>query len=99
MAAALAGLWERWKDRASGGKVETFTIITGPPNEVAVKIHNRMPVIIEPADFDRWLTAQEPPADLLKPYPGTEMTAYPVNRAANSPEKDEPSLIEPPSPP
>ena len=65
----LAGLWERWKDRDTGEKVETYTIITGPPNEVAGKIHNRMPVIIDPADFDRWLTAHEPPADLLKPYP------------------------------
>jgi putative SOS response-associated peptidase YedK len=91
---ALAGLWERWKDRTSGEKVETFTIITGPPNEVAGKIHNRMPVIIDPADFDRWLTAQEPPADLLKPYPAAEMMAYPVSKAVNSPALDEPSLIE-----
>lgn len=42
---ALAGLWDRWTDRAGGETVETFTIITGPPNEVAGKIHNRMPVI------------------------------------------------------
>jgi putative SOS response-associated peptidase YedK len=49
---ALAGLWERWKDHTSGEKLETFTIITGPPNEVAGKIHNRMPVIIDPTDFD-----------------------------------------------
>jgi putative SOS response-associated peptidase YedK len=92
---ALAGLWERWKDRQSGEKVETFTIITGPPNEVAGRIHNRMPVIIDPADFDRWLTAQEPPADLLKSYPADEMAAYPVSKAVNSPALDEPSLIEP----
>jgi putative SOS response-associated peptidase YedK len=92
---ALAGLWERWKDRESGEKVETFTIITGPPNEVAGKIHNRMPVIIDPANFDRWLTAQDPPADLLKPYPADEMAAYSVSKAVNSPALDEPSLIEP----
>jgi putative SOS response-associated peptidase YedK len=91
---AMAGLWERWKDRASGERVETFTIITGAPNEVAGKIHNRMPVIIDPADFDRWLTSQEPPAELLKPYPADEMVAYPVSKAVNSPALDEPSLIE-----
>jgi putative SOS response-associated peptidase YedK len=94
-ALALAGLWERWKDPESGEKVETFTIITGPPNEVAGKIHNRMPVIIDPANFDRWLTAQDPPADLLKPYPADEMAAYSVSKAVNSPALDEPSLIEP----
>jgi putative SOS response-associated peptidase YedK len=91
---AHAGLWERWKDRTSGERVETFTIITGPPNEVAGRIHNRMPVIIDPADFDRWLTSQESPTDLLMPYPATEMAAYPVSKSVNSPEKNEPSLIE-----
>ena len=91
---ALAGLWERWKDRASGEKVETFTIITGPPNEVAGRIHNRMPVIVDPADFDRWLAAAVPASELLRPYPATEMMGYPVSKAVNSPEKDEPCLIE-----
>jgi putative SOS response-associated peptidase YedK len=91
---AFAGLWERWKDRESGEKIETFTIITGQPNKVAANIHSRMPVIIDPRDFDRWLTAAEPPADLLKPYPPKDMTTYPVSKAVNSPAKDEPSLIE-----
>jgi putative SOS response-associated peptidase YedK len=96
---AFAWLWEAWKDRASGAKAETFTIITGESNKVVANIHSRMPVIIDPADFDRWLTAAEPPADLLKPYPAAGMTAYPVSKAVNSPALDEPSLIEPPSPP
>jgi putative SOS response-associated peptidase YedK len=96
---ALAGLWESWKDRQSGERLQTFTIITGEPNEVAGKIHDRMPVIIDPADFDHWLTAAVPPADLLKPYPGAEMAAYPVSKAVNSPAPDDPSLIEPLSPP
>jgi putative SOS response-associated peptidase YedK len=39
------------------------------PNEVAGKIHNPMPLIIDPTDFDRWLTAATPPTDLLWPYP------------------------------
>ena len=68
--------------------------ITTAPNEVAGKIHNRMPLIIDPANFDRWLTAATPPADLLRPYPGDEMEAYPVSKAVNSPAKDEAGMIE-----
>src|SRR5690242_16060144 len=47
---AFAGLWERWKDRASGEMVHTFTIVTCPPNELCAPIHNRMPVILDPVD-------------------------------------------------
>ena len=91
---SMAGLWEIWRNRESEETVESYTIITGEPNEVAERIHNRMPVIIAPPDFDRWLAGSGSPVDLLKPYPPTEMTAYPVSRAVNSPAKDEPSLIE-----
>ena len=43
---AMAGLWERWKDRDTGDTVQTFTIITTVPNELCGAIHNRMPVIL-----------------------------------------------------
>ncbi len=91
---SFAGLWENWKDKASGETIETYTIITCPPNDVAGAIHNRMPVIIDPSDFGRWLTAAEPPADLLRPYPPADMTAYPVSKAVNSPKNDRPELVE-----
>ena len=45
---AMAGLWENWKEPQSGETVRTFTIITGPPNELVAPIHNRMPVILPP---------------------------------------------------
>jgi putative SOS response-associated peptidase YedK len=66
---AFAGLWERWRSPA-GDKVETFTIITGEPNELVRPLHDRMPVIIDPADFDLWLTGSTEEAQvLLKPFP------------------------------
>jgi putative SOS response-associated peptidase YedK len=37
---SFAGLWESWKDKASGETIETYTIITGEPNAVAAKVHN-----------------------------------------------------------
>src|ERR1051325_10695869 len=43
---ALAGLWEGWKDRATGEMVQTFTIVTTVPNELCGAIHDRMPVIL-----------------------------------------------------
>ena len=92
---SFGGLWERWKDPQSGEQIETYTIITCLPNEVSGKIHDRMPLIIDPADYDRWLNAAEPPADLLQPYPAEEMEARPVSKAVNTPANDEPSLIEP----
>ena len=91
---SFAGLWESWKDRASGETIETYTIITCPPNEVAGKIHNRMPVIVDPRDFNRWLAAPQPPAEVMRPYPPEEMTAYPVSKAVGSPKNDRPELVE-----
>ena len=49
----FAGLWERWKDPASGEVVRSCTIITTTPNEVCAPIHDRMPVILAPGDYDR----------------------------------------------
>jgi putative SOS response-associated peptidase YedK len=69
----FAGLWERWKDKASGEVGRSFTIITTTPNEVCAPIHDRMPVIVDPANYGKWLG--EEPTDpvrllsLLKPFP------------------------------
>jgi putative SOS response-associated peptidase YedK len=92
---AFAGLWER----NDGLDVTSCTIITTEPNEVAGSIHNRMPVILPPGDYEAWLSAETAPADakaLLRPYEG-EMIAYPVNKAVGSPKNDQPDLIEPAS--
>jgi putative SOS response-associated peptidase YedK len=63
--------------------VQTFTIITGPPNELRAPIHNRMPVILPPAAWRMWLGEEEADADellgLLRPLPAELMRAYPVD--------------------
>ena len=56
----FAGLWENWTDKESGEKVQSCTIVTTDANEVVAPIHNRMPVILGPDQFDRWL--DPPPA-------------------------------------
>jgi putative SOS response-associated peptidase YedK len=57
-----------------------------------------MPVIIDPQDYDRWLAAPQPPADLLRPHPAADMTAYPVSRAVDKPGSESPDMVEPLTP-
>ncbi|MCK6484322.1 MAG: SOS response-associated peptidase [Phycisphaerae bacterium] len=94
---AFAGLWERWTGPA-GDELLTFTIVTTDANEKLKPIHDRMPVILEPASEERWLDPQIDPAklkDLIRPAPPDRLVAYAVSKRVNSPKNDEPSLIRP----
>ncbi len=51
----IAGIWENWKEPASGEWQRTFAIVTVSPNELLAQIHDRMPAILGKADYDRWL--------------------------------------------
>jgi putative SOS response-associated peptidase YedK len=114
---AFAGLWESWKPESSkpesgtqeSGKprqdppLQSFTIITTDPNEVTEKLHDRMPVILEPRDYIRWLEPgdpQRPPVDLLRPYPAEQMRAWPVSDRVGNVRNDDPALLNeaPPAP-
>lgn len=93
----FAGLWERWE--GEGGRViNSCTILTTEANDVVRPVHDRMPVILHPGDYDLWLdvnaSKRDLPAELLRPYPASEMTSYPVSSAVNSPRSRGESLIE-----
>jgi len=95
---AFAGLWERWRDPATREPLETFTVITTDPNELLEPLHNRMPVIIQSKDYDRWLAPGDPeraPVDLLRPFPAEQMTAWKVDRKVGIVKNDTPDCIEP----
>jgi putative SOS response-associated peptidase YedK len=94
---AFAGLWERWSKGAA--PVETFTIITGEPNSLLSQLHDRMPAILDPDDYNAWLTAADTatPQALLQPFPAQLMTAYPVSRLVNNAKNDDPAMLEPAS--
>jgi putative SOS response-associated peptidase YedK len=87
---AFAGLWDRWKD-PSGHWIRSFSILTTTANAVASSVHDRMPVILDRADYDLWLdpgmTNVEAVSEMLKPYDARTMRSYPVsprvNRVAN----------------
>ncbi|MFW5863092.1 MAG: SOS response-associated peptidase [Spirochaetota bacterium] len=93
----LAGLWETWKD-PGGNELKTFTIITTEPNELAARVHNRMPVIIPENGYATWLDIANPPEEaqaLLAPYSADRMEAYPVSTMVNSPANDTEELVRP----
>jgi len=95
---AFAGLWERWQDRGTGQDLETYSIITTDPNEVMQPIHNRMPVILKPSDYGRWLElgdSQQLPVDLLRPYDPEQMTAWKVSAEVGNVRNNNPGLCEP----
>jgi putative SOS response-associated peptidase YedK len=95
---AFAGLWESWEG-PDHSQVESCTLLTTEPNNLVAPIHNRMPVILAPADYERWLDlsiqAPESLRPLLAPYPSEAMEAYPVTTHVNSPAHDDPKCIEP----
>lgn len=88
---AFAALWESNRRL----NVESFTIVTTRANAVMAPLHDRMPVILRPADFDRWLAPSQPAADLLEPLPDDALRRYPVGPKVGSHKNDSPELIEP----
>ncbi|MBW4698561.1 MAG: SOS response-associated peptidase [Aphanocapsa lilacina HA4352-LM1] len=95
---AFAGLWERWEP-GEGPTVETCTIITTAANAVLAPIHERMPVILAPDDYERWLDPSLHQAEallpLLRPYPPEAMHSHPVDIRVGNPIYDNPRCVEP----
>lgn len=94
----FAGLWDRWQ--AEGAEpIESFTLFTTTPNKIAGRIHDRMPVIVQPRDYGLWLdpavrSAGEV-AHVLAPAPDGALVGYPVSRAVSDPALEGERLIEP----
>ena len=95
---AFAGLWEAWQGPEPSA-IETCTLLTTEANDLVCPIHDRMPVILAPADYQLWLDpAVEDPRRLGRlwtPYPADDMTAYPVGTWINNPAHEDPRCIEP----
>jgi putative SOS response-associated peptidase YedK len=96
----LAGLWAVWRDglRESPKPLVTCCVVTVEPNELVGPYHDRMPVILSPHDYDRWLDNDTPPNDLkslLKPYPAELMAVAEANRLVNSWKNEGPQLLDP----
>jgi putative SOS response-associated peptidase YedK len=95
---ALAGLWERWEGR-DREPLESCTIIVTAANDGLRGIHDRMPVVLDPASWDDWLALeQRDPAvlqGLLRPAPDGELTAWPVSTHVSNARNEGPECLEP----
>ncbi|AHJ30478.1 SOS response-associated peptidase [Nodularia spumigena CS-584] len=87
----FAGLWEKWQPpqgKPDCEEIISCTILTTAANELVQPIHDRMPVIVSPQDYDLWLNSQMPTPErlqqLLCPYPDQVMTGYPVSSLVNN---------------
>ena len=95
---ALAGLWSSWRDPASAARLYTCTILTTDPNELVARLHNRMPVVLDPTDWDAWLREATPRDQLramLRPAPAAELRAYAVSPAVNNVRSEGAGLLAP----
>ncbi len=90
---AFAGIWDRWKD-PSGQWTKSCSILTTTPNAVTSAVHDRMPVILDRADYDVWLDPGmknvEAVSEMLKPYDARMMRCYPVSTRINNVANDDP---------
>jgi len=98
----FAGLWEAWRDPVGGSPLATFTILTTAAAPALADVHERMPVVLEPADFARWLDTPEDRADDLKGLlaPGADLPweRIPVSARVNNPRHDGPDCAQPAPP-
>ena len=98
---AFAGLWEVWKpkDDPNAEWLRSCTIVTGAPNDLVARIHDRMPVILPEEAWDTWLDPAIDDIDtlqaLLQPYPAAAMDAFPVTTAVNNVKNEGAHLIDP----
>lgn len=93
---ALAGLWERWGPRDE--PLRTFTVLTTEPNELVASIHDRMPVVLPRAEWERWVdpaVASEELTELLGAYPSREMEAHEVSTFVNDSRHEGPECVTP----
>jgi putative SOS response-associated peptidase YedK len=94
---AFAGLWEHWED-VNGEEIESCTLLTTEANELMHPIHNRMPVILDPKNYDLWLDPDVKKPELLQPllhpYASGEMATHPVSKTVNKPSNDSAECIE-----
>jgi putative SOS response-associated peptidase YedK len=97
---ALAGLWEWWGGPDGKSPVETCSLITTEANELCAEVHDRMPVILDPGNYDAWLDFGNGDTaslqTLLKPLAADRMTTRPVNKYVSNARNEGEECLAPP---
>jgi putative SOS response-associated peptidase YedK len=94
----FAGLWERWRPPDGGEPLESCTILTTDANAVLQPIHERMPVMLDPAVFAQWLDPEASRDDLtalLRPAPDDSVRAFRISTRVNKVAHDDPEVMAP----
>lgn len=98
---AFAGLYEDWLG-ADGSEIDTMAIITVAANDVVGKVHDRMPAVLSPEDFETWLDVKnvrdEEAVKLLRPAGGSVLAMTAVSKEVNNPRSEGPGLLVPANP-
>jgi putative SOS response-associated peptidase YedK len=79
----IAGLWDEWYDIETGAALKSCTMVITEPNKFVAEVHDRMPVILEPDNFEPWLTCKAG-IELLKPAAGDILQRWPVSTRVNT---------------
>jgi len=92
---AIAGLWEVWRDPAQpeAEPYESCTLLVTSGNDLTMRIHDRMPVILDAADYDAWLRCEEIP---LVSFPADRMAARRTSTYINNVRNEGPECLAPP---
>ncbi len=95
---AFAGIWDFWKT-SEGEMLESFSILTTVANSLVAQLHDRMPVILHPTEYDLWLDRSvnnpENLKNLYRPYPAELLQEWEVSTTVNSPVHETPETIVP----
>jgi putative SOS response-associated peptidase YedK len=95
---ALAGLWSSWRDPETDERVRTCTILTGDPNDLVAKLHNRMPIVLDRPAWDVWLdpsTADREDLEEALRHSAPPLAEYAVSTLVNKVANNVPECIAP----
>ena len=90
----MNGRRQRGGSISTRSRVRTFALLTTPVNELVGTIHDRMPAVLTPRDYNRWLGTEPDPRDLLQPFPSNLMTIWPISTRVNSISNDDEQLLD-----
>ena len=92
----VAGLWDSWKNRETGDRIKSCAMIITEPNDFVAEVHDRMPVLLQPEQFDHWLSGNMG-VDELKPVSNDHLQRWAVSKRVNSSKADtnDATLVEP----
>ena len=95
----FAGLWERWNDEENDDVVHSYTIITTDANKPMEELHDRMPAMLMPKEFDTWLDPSfndtKALEDLIHPWPDDDINFYRIDQEVGNVRNNRPELLEP----